>query len=217
MSERRQTKQAGQGWQAEPIVHTRVQQDIQHLTISDKTDAVTELEERAKFGRSQILHQNQAHEEELQSTPLTRSLSAKGPTFKGRGNCRGWTCRALVKCNPGEAVFDGGSFGHAQFAARSGSQILAQQEEVAPETFGQKVRMDGKVGFKTDSAACASACDMPGRRHFVYKGNALPAPKGASAQIAVPPGTRVAEAGAHVKRQQRRGQPALGPAAGQVP
>lgn len=114
-------------------------EDIQHLTISDKTDAVTELEERAKFGRSQILHQNQAHEEELQSTPLTRSLSAKGPTLKGRGNCRGMTCRALVKCNPGEAVFDGGSFGHAQYAARSGSQILAQQEEVAPETFGQKL------------------------------------------------------------------------------
>ena len=49
------------------------------------------------------------------------------------------------------------------------------------------------------------------------KGNALLTLKGASAQNAVPPGTRVAEAGAHVKRRQRRGQPAPGPAAGQVP
>ena len=49
------------------------------------------------------------------------------------------------------------------------------------------------------------------------KGNALPTPKGASAQNAVPPGTKAADADARVKRRRRRGSSAPGPEAGQVP
>ena len=47
------------------------------------------------------------------------------------------------------------------------------------------------------------------------KGNALPAPQGASVQNAVPPGTGAADATGRVKR--RRGKSSPGPGAGQVP
>ena len=49
------------------------------------------------------------------------------------------------------------------------------------------------------------------------KGNALPAPKGASVQNAVPPGTGAADAAGRVKQRRRRGKSAPGPAAGRVP
>ena len=49
------------------------------------------------------------------------------------------------------------------------------------------------------------------------KGNALPAPKGASARNAVPPGTKAADADASAGRRRRKGRSAPGPEAGQVP
>ena len=49
------------------------------------------------------------------------------------------------------------------------------------------------------------------------KGNALPTPKGASAQNAVPPGTKAADADASAGRRRRKGRSAPGPEAGQAP
>jgi hypothetical protein len=81
----------------------------------------------------------------------------------------------------------------------SGTPVQARTQAKRPRTAAKPARPNRSTGAEE------------------AKGNALPAPKGASAQNAVPPGTKAADADARVKRQRHRGKSAPGPEAGQVP
>ena len=93
----------------------------------------------------------------------------------------------------------------------------------APAQAGAKVKRPpnapAQTSAKVKRTSTADKSSTPNRSTGAEeaKGNALSAPKGASAPNAVPPGTKAADADASARRRRRKGSSAPGPEAGQVP